>query len=358
MKQLFVGLLAAGALSAAAQSLQDVNVFLGTERMGHTFPGAVVPFGMVQLSPDTRLVPYALPNGSYNPEVYGYCAGYQYEDRTIYGFSHTHFSGTGHSDLGDFSLLPVKAGQSLRPGDGTDPASGYFETFDKETESAEPGYYRVQLERSGVLAELSANTHTGFHRYTYPAEDSAALLLDLVNGIYGYEGKVLWSSLRVENDTLITGYRHVSGWARDRYIYFAASFSRPVQSYRHQKDDQTPYRGFYRRFKEFENFPEMAGRAVRAEFTFAPSEAPLEVVFAISGVSTAGALASLRAEAKPFDVAKAEAQSRWLVELGKIQGEFLTPEDRTTFYAALYHSLIAPHVFQDVDGQYRGLDGN
>ncbi|MDA0829103.1 MAG: glycoside hydrolase family 92 protein, partial [Bacteroidetes bacterium] len=221
MKPFIVGLLAAGAVSAAGQHLKDVNVFLGTERMGHTFPGAVVPFGMVQLSPDTRLVPYALPNGSYNPEVYGYCAGYQYEDRTIFGFSHTHFSGTGHSDLGDFSMLPVKSGQSLLPGDGKDPATGYFETFDKQTETAEPGYYRVRLERSGTLAELSASTHAGFHRYTYPAADSASLLLDLVNGIYGYDGKVLWSSLRVENDTLITGYRHVSGWARDRYIYFA-----------------------------------------------------------------------------------------------------------------------------------------
>ena len=152
MKPFFVGLLAAGAVSAAAQSLADVNVFLGTERMGHTFPGAVVPFGMVQLSPDTRLIPYALPNGSYNPEVYGYCAGYQYEDRTIFGFSHTHFSGTGHSDLGDFSMLPVKYGQSLLPGDGQDPATGYFETFDKQTETAEPGYYRVHLERSGTVA--------------------------------------------------------------------------------------------------------------------------------------------------------------------------------------------------------------
>ena len=358
MKPFFVGLLAAGAVSAAAQSLADVNVFLGTERMGHTFPGAVVPFGMVQLSPDTRLIPYALPNGSYNPEVYGYCAGYQYEDRTIFGFSHTHFSGTGHSDLGDFSMLPVKSGQSLLPGDGQDPATGYFETFDKQTETAEPGYYRVHLERSGTVAELSASTHAGFHRYTYPAADSASLLLDLVNGIYGYDGKILWSSLRVENDTLITGYRHVSGWARDRYIYFAASFSRPISSYRHRKDDQTPYRGFYRRFKEFDNFPEMAGKSVRAEFTFAPSEAPLEVVFAISGVSTAGALANLRAEAKPFDAAKAEAQARWLTELRKIEGTFLSADDQTTFYTALYHSLIAPHVFQDVDGQYRGLDGN
>ena len=353
-----MGLLAACAVSAAAQSLQDVNVFVGTERMGHTFPGAVVPFGMVQLSPDTRLVPYAMPDGSYNPEVYGYCAGYQYEDNTLFGFSHTHFSGTGHSDLGDFSLLPVKQGQSMLPGDGLDSTTGYFETFDKSSESAEPGYYTVALQRSGVQAELTASLHAGFHRYTYPIADSATLLLDMVNGIYGYEGKVLWSSIRVENDTLITGYRHVSGWARDRYVYFAASFSRPLAHYRSQKNDEVPYRGFYRRFHEDRNFPEMAGRTLRAEFTFAPSEDPLEVVFAISGVSTAGALDNLREEAMPFAQAKFLAQQQWTDVLGKIQGEFMHPADKTTFYTALYHSLLAPHVFQDVTGLYRGVDGN
>lgn len=328
--------------------------------MGHTFPGAVAPFGMVQLSPDTRLVPYAQENGAYNPEVYEYCAGYQFDDTTVFGFSHTHFSGTGHSDLGDIGVLPVRPGSVLNPGDGQSESTGFFDRMNKSTEAGEPGYYRVDLIRSGVAAELTASTRVGMHRYTANPSDSQAVIFDLVSSIYGYDGKVLWASVRVENDTLITGYRHVSGWARDRYVYFAAAFSRPVVSYRHENADRVPYRGFYKRFNEGQNFAEMAGRELRAEFTFAPSSEPLVVAVALSGVSTQGALANLKAECQgmDFDKVRAATQAQWESQLDRVEATFYRSEDRTTFYTALYHSFLAPHVFEDVDGSYRGLDGN
>jgi len=207
-----------------------VNVFIGTDEQGHTFPGACVPFGMVQLSPDTDTIPF-FKDGNYNKDVYRYCAGYQYKDQTIVGFSHTHFSGTGHSDLGDILLMPTIGEIKLNPGTSYDPESGYRSRFNHNKEYAEPGYYSVKLDDYNINAELTCSERVGFHKYTFPQSDSSNIILDLNHAIYNYNEKTLWSSVRVENDTLITGYKISNGWARTRYIYFAAVFSKPFKNY-------------------------------------------------------------------------------------------------------------------------------
>ncbi|PLW95550.1 MAG: sugar hydrolase, partial [Marinilabiliales bacterium] len=163
--------------------IQFVNPFIGTKNMGHTFPGATVPFGAIQLSPETNKVSMYI-DGNYNPEVYNYCAGYQYEDSTIFGFSHTHFSGTGHSDLGDLLIMPTTGKLNLDPGDASIPHSGYFSSFGHANEFAEPAYYRVYLDNYNVTAELTATERVGFHQYTFEKTDSAHIILDLMANIY------------------------------------------------------------------------------------------------------------------------------------------------------------------------------
>ena len=335
-----------------------VNPFIGTDRMGHTFPGAVAPFGFVQLSPDTDTVPYAV-DGAYNRRVYEYCAGYQYADSTIVGFSHTHFSGTGHSDLGDLLLVPTTGALQLRPGTAADPDAGYRSRFRHATEEAAPGYYRVRLDDHAVTAELTATERTGFHRYTFEKGGEAHVILDLVHGIYNFDDKNVWTFVRVEHDRLVTGYRQTTGWARTRVLYFAIEFDRPFVSYGHDKDDRSVYRGFWRKFDETRNFPEMAGRRIRAHFDF-DTEAgdAVQVKVGLSAVSAEGALANLRAEIPHWDVRKTKAETRekWNAQLAKVDADFVDDEQRTVFYTALYHACIAPAVYQDVDGRYRGLD--
>ncbi len=343
---------------ATAQSPGDyVNPFIGTREMGHTFPGACVPFGFIQLSPDTDTIPYE-KDGKYNPPVYRYCAGYQYDDKTIVGFSHTHFNGTGHSDLGDFLIMPSVGLLQLNPGTSDNPENGYRSRFSHETEVATPGYYKVRLDDPGVVAEMTATTRCGFHRYTFPASDSVHIILDMVHGIYNYEGKVLWAYVRVINDTLITGYRLTSGWARNRYMFFALSFSKPFISYGFRNEDKSVYRGFWRRFNQYENFPEMAGKKIRSHFDFSTTQGEqILVKLGLSAVSEEGALANLQSEIPSwdFDNTRLQARQQWEKELSRILIE--GPEDRkVNFYTAMYHSLMSPVIFQDVDGQYRGVD--
>ena len=217
-------------LSAQAQKLTDyVNPLIGTKDMGHTFPGACVPHGSVQLSPDTDTIPHNV-GGVYQKDAYRYCAGYQYEDESIVGFSHTHMNGTGHSDLGDILLMPTVGAIQLNPGVKEDTRSGYRSAYRHENEVSRPGYYSAFLDDYGVKAELTATERVGIHKYTYPAGEGN-VIIDLDHGIYNYDGKVLWSNLRVENDTLLTGCRITNGWARMNQVYFAISFSRPILRY-------------------------------------------------------------------------------------------------------------------------------
>ncbi|HNY07895.1 MAG TPA: GH92 family glycosyl hydrolase, partial [Bacteroidales bacterium] len=355
----FSGYLFSQPVPQTEEFVRYVNPFIGTQEMGHTFPGACVPFGMVQLSPDTDTIPYE-KDGKYNPDVYRYCAGYQYNDKTIVGFSHTHLSGTGHSDLGDFLLMPTTGKLKLNPGEASKPGSGYRSHFSHENEKAEPGYYRVKLNDYDINAELTATTHVGFHKYTFPKTDNAHLILDLVHGIYNYDGKVIWSSVRVENDTLITGYRITRGWARTNYLYFAMVVSKPIKNYGCKNDEKLVYKGFWRKFNQEDNFPEMAGKKLRVFFDFSTNEGEaIMVKFALSAVSTEGALKNLQAEVPHWDFGKTrdEAKAAWHNELSKII--IKAPADRMeNFYTSMYHAFISPVQYMDVDGQYRGLDAN
>lgn len=338
---------------------QWVNPFIGTGNMGHTFPGAVVPFGMVQLSPETSNVPMFNEKGEYNKEVYRYCAGYQYADSALYGFSHTHFSGTGHSDLGDFRVMPTIGEVQLKPGTPGNVAKGYVGKLDKNSEEASPGYYKVRIADSDIHAELTATERVGFHKYIFPKDVEANLIFDLMSNIYHHKNKNVWTFVRVENDTLVTGYRQTKGWARTRKVYFAMAFSKPIKSYGHKVFDEIVYNGFYRRFDEEHNFPEMAGKNLRAWFRFDNAENhELLVKFALSGVSSSGALANMQAEVPlwSFEKVHEQAREKWNRELGKVDVQMPTKADKETFYTALYHSFLSPVVFEDVDGNYRGLD--
>ncbi|MCB0278288.1 MAG: GH92 family glycosyl hydrolase [Calditrichaeota bacterium] len=340
--------------------IQYVNPMIGTKNMGHTFPGATVPFGMVQLSPETNQQPIFIDN-KYNPDTYRYCSGYQYNDSTIFGFAHTHFSGTGHSDLGDFLLMPTTGKLKLEPGDAAVPGSGYHSQYSHRTETAEPAYYSVRLDDYRIKAELTTTERVGFHQYTFPQSDSAHVILDLMSNIYNYDGKNVWTFVRVENDSLVTGYRQTSGWARTKLVYFAMQFNKAFKSYGHRRFDKRRYNGFWGRFNERENFPEMAGHEIRAYFNFdTEANEQIKVKFALSSVSTAGALKNLEAEIPgwDFDQVKKASQQKWNDELGKVVVESITPEDKITFYSALYHSMLSPILYEDVDGSYRGLDQN
>ena len=266
-----------------------VDPMIGTNGMGHTFPGACVPHGLVQLSPDTDTVPHNI-DGVYQPRAYEYCAGYQYRDKTIVGFSHTHFNGTGHSDLGDILLMPTTGTLQFNPGTAENPDGGYRSRFSHEREKAVPGYYSVFLDDYGIKAELTATERVGIHKYTFP-KGEGHLILDLRHGIYNYDGKVLWANLRIENDTLLTGYRITNGWAKVNYTYFAITFSKPVLNYGYKEMKPVAYTGMWRKFDLYHNFPEIGGRNVVAYFDFDFSDGePLEVKVALSPVSASGAL--------------------------------------------------------------------
>jgi len=339
---------------------QYVNPFIGTSKMGHVFPGATTPFGMVQLSPQTNFEVMFKDDGSYNTETYEYCAGYQHKDSTIIGFAHTNFSGTGHSDLGDFLIMPTTGNLVLDPIESND-TKGFYSKFSHDKEDASPGYYKVDLDSYNIKAELTASERVGFHQYTFPESKNAHIILDMVYNVYHHDNKNIWTFIRVENDSTITGYRQTKGWARDKKVFFAAKFSKPFASYGHKKYDNVKYDGFYRRFKQDENFPEMAGKDIRAYFNFNTSEnEQIKIKFALSSVSSAGAMKNLETEIPhwDFEKTKQETQQKWNKELSKIEVETLTEEQKTTFYTALYHTNLSPIIYEDVDGQYRGLDQN
>jgi predicted alpha-1,2-mannosidase len=340
---------------------QYVNPFIGTSKMGHVFPGATAPFGMVQLSPQTNFEVMHEDDGSYNSETYEYCAGYQHRDSTIIGFAHTNFSGTGHSDLGDFLVMPTTGKLILDPLKTSEDKKGFYSTFSHDNEEASPGYYKVDLDSYNIKAELTASERVGFHQYTFPKSDDAHIILDLVYNVYHHDNKNVWTFIRVENDSLITGYRQTKGWARTKKVFFAMQFSKAFKSYGHKKYDDIKYDGFYRRFNQEENFPEMAGKDIRAYFNFDTQDREkINIKFALSPVSTAGAMKNLEAEIPHWDFnkTKEDTKAKWNKELSKIEVETLTEDDKTTFYTAMYHTNLSPILYEDVDGQYRGLDQN
>ena len=362
MKRIIAASLLFAGLTANAQQdlVKYVKPIIGTQKMGHTFPGATVPFGAVQLSPETDTLSYEL-NGKYNGDVYKYCAGYKYEDKTIVGFSHTHFSGTGHSDLGDFLIMPTQGKLQLNPGTSNDTKSGYRSAYSHANETVEAGYYKVKLDDDNITAELTATNRVGMHQYTFPKSDESHIILDLMAGIYNYDDKNVWTYVRVVNDTLVTGYRQTNGWARTRTVYFAMSFSKPFKSYGQKNYDEAQvYRGFWRKFDQTKNFPEIAGKKIRMYFNFNTNEQEkVKIKFALSPVSQANALENMKAEAPGWDFnqIKQSAQSNWNKELSKIKID-ASNDDKINFYTAMYHAFINPTTYTDVNGQYKGLDQN
>lgn len=345
-------------LAAAREDdpLQWVDPMIGTGPEGHTFPGASAPFGMVQLSPDTDTT-------CQMRDCYAHAAGYSYHDSTIQGFSHTHFSGAGHSDLGDFLVMPATGAAGdvkLDPGSASQPASGYRQRFSHETEVARPGYYAVTLADSGVRAELTAGTRVGIHRYTFPKGAEAHLILDLRSSLYDYPGKVLWSGLHLHEDGTITGFRETRGWAPGRKLFFAMRFSAPLKDHAFvDRDEHVTYKGF----RGPQALPghggdalaEKLGKALEARLDFGALDPPLEVRVALSGVDEQGAIANLDTEGADFDTVRRRTEGQWREALDRLKID-ATPQMRTNLYTALYHSLLAPSVWSDTDGRYRGPD--
>jgi predicted alpha-1,2-mannosidase len=340
------------ATSLSAQSTFDqVDPMIGTGGEGHTYPGPVAPFGMVQFSPDTD-------TGCVIRECYSHAAGYRYEDPTIQGFSLTHFSGAGHSDLGDFLMMPV-TGDSvpLQPGDAGKPGSGYRSRYDHAVEIARPGYYSVVLKDRGVHAELTAGTRIGVARYRAVSSPQAMhLVLDLRSSLYNYPGKVLWSSVRLRPDGTVTGCRQTRGWAPDRTLCFAMRFSAPLKDHAFVSTEaDVAYKGFQGPGRGSDAVAERAGRALVARFDFGVLDRPIEVVSAISSVDEAGAIANLASEPGDFDAIRAKTTAAWRTALDVLRIEAPAPMRRSVA-TALYHSLLAPAVAGDADGRYRGPD--
>ena len=337
---------------AVSALTSPVDPFIGTKGDGHMFPGAVYPFGMVQLSPDTQTRHFE--------QSYPWAAGYQYGDPTILGFSHTHFSGAGHSDLGDVLTVPIAGDVRLDPGEGDEPLSGYRSRFSHDSEKAEPGYYAVTLSDYDVRAELTATARVGLHRYTFPVGKPAHVLIDLRSVIYDYPGKVLWSRLRVRPDGTVTGYRETRGWAPGRQLYFAMRFSsKPVSRQIYNREQPKPeYDPGFAPWAKRDDVIFREGRGLVAVFDFGTLPASqLNVKVAISGVSEANAIANLDAEAPgwDFDARRTAAAAAWRDALGTVEIEAAEPV-RKMLYTSLYHTLMAPSIFMDVDGSYRGPD--
>jgi putative alpha-1,2-mannosidase len=344
------------ALSSSAQKKKDytsfVDPFIGTGGHGHTYPGAVVPFGMVQLSPDTRLTGW---DG---------CSGYYYTDTVVYGFSHTHLSGTGIADYCDVLFMPTTGEPRFKNTD-------YMSGFKKKNEVATPGYYKTHLDKYNIDVELTASTRAGVHRYTFPKTSDANIIIDLQ-----HRDEVLDSWIEVISNHEIRGFRRSRSWASDQSVYFYAKFSKPFKTYGIAADDQVQA-----------GKSKLQGKNIKMFIRF---DNPGEVIakVGISSVSTDGALKNLDTEVPDFDFKKVQLQAKnlWINELSKIEVEGGGPTasaervpqntravakqkntkeepaadyakaKKITFYTALYHAMLAPNVYSDVDGQYRGMD--
>lgn len=317
--------LSAALMAPAGKFTSYVNPFIGTGAVegslsGNNYPGATVPFGMVQLSPDTHQAP-----DWYN------ASGYDYNDSVIHCFSHTRLSGTGASDLIDIALFPTTG-------------SATSSRFSHHDEAASPGFYRVRLADEDIDAELTATTHVGVHRYTYPQEAQRNIILDLDHSANkgSWNRRVVQSQIRRTGPSRIEGYRVITGWAKLRKIYFVADFSEEITDLE-LTDGDTPRRGA----------SVVNGCALKARIGFGPANRPVTVKVALSGVSAANAAMNMDAEAPHFDFNRyaADADASWEKELGRIEAAG-DPEKLTTFYTALYHTMIQPNTFSDVNGEY------
>jgi len=320
-----------------------VDPLIGTGGHGHVYPGASLPLGMVQLSPDTD-------NSRWDA-----CSGYYYDDATLLGFSHTHLSGTGASDMLDLLVVPATGDVRLSPGSLANPEGSYRTALSHDHETATPGYYSLVSPESGIRAELTAALRSGLHRYTFPPSVESHLLIDWSHGFRNFHGSPTHiSSANIEArglDTLV-GSREVHEWASGRVIYFALKLSQPAQSIVIYSDD-----------KAVSGATSCEGTSLKAVLFFGTSlTAPLLVKVGLSAVDIAGALSNLEADlptsGNPFDfeLTRASAQKAWDVNLACIKVETNNEDDRRIFYTSLYHAHMAPTLFSDADGRYRGMD--
>ena len=352
----------------AGDVLARVKPMIGTGWHGHMFPGAVAPFGMVQLSPDTSGPPEAPWNGQGDTYGWDHCSGYHYKDNAVIGFSHTHLQGTGAQDLGDVLVMPMVEGRnwswsSGTPGNqaevqteaaGTESGwvlapdqTGYFSWFSHDRETAKPGYYSVHLTTPDVKAEMTATTRCGMHRYSYPAGGAKqGLILDLIHGL---GCNVYEAELNIESATRVSGHRSTHGWAADKQVYFVIELSRPAASMDVKTDGKVQPAAANGHF---------AGKEIQAIFSFAPGAEPLLVRVGISATSVDGARKNLVEEMPHwnFDAVARQTGQAWNDALAVFEAELPSVAQSEAFYSGAYHSLVAPATFNDVDGAYRGQD--
>lgn len=308
-----------------------VDPLIGTSAHGHTYPGASVPFGGVQLSPDTRHTGW---DG---------CSAYHYSDTIVYGFSHTHLSGTGCSDYGDILFMPTEGAIKLDNGYPNRVDRGYASRFSHKRESAEAGYYSVLLSDYNIKAELTATKRCGFHKYTFPKSEKSNIIIDLK-----HRDRVIDSYIEIIGKNRVEGYRRSKAWAQDQHVYFAAEFSKNFASSEVANDDEIMI-----------NRKSAKGTNIKAYVRFETEEGEeIFVKVGISAVSIEGARKNLVKEISDwdFDGAKKAAKDEWNKELSKILVSGGSEPQKTVFYTALYHSLLNPNLFMDVDGNYRGMD--
>lgn len=321
---LITTLLAASFIEAYAERKTEyVNVFIGTGGHGHTFPGATLPHGMMQISPDTRLLGWDA------------CSGYHYTDSRINGFSHTHLSGTGIGDYGDVTFMPAVGDKSLSV-NHQGPQIGYGQQFTHQNEHACPGYYQVLLQDDQINVELTATLRAGMHRYTYPAGSDARLIIDLEPTIHGQSHPL--TEIKIIDDRTVCGLKYTEGWAKKHYVYFYARFSHPftVRMKQEEKD---------------------AAKAV-LQFNGLTADGQVLAKVGISSVDEEGARQNLDTEMPDwdFDGYAAKADQAWERELSRIDIETPYADDCTIFYTSLYHTLVQPSISSDVDGRYRSMD--
>ena len=317
-------LITTSCLTEKSSKVDKVNPFIGTGGHGHTYPGASSPFGMVQLSPDTRL------------DGWDGCSAYHYSDSVVYGFSHTHLSGTGVSDYADILLMPTTGDLKLNKLD-------FASSFSHKNEIASPGYYATKLDDYNILVELTATPRVGFHKYIFPKSENAHIVIDLK-----HRDMVLDASIAIVGDNEIEGKRISKAWAEEQHVYFVAQFSKPFKAYGIAIDDEI-----------VRDISQAEGKNIKGYVSFVTHEnEEIMVKVGISAVSIQNARKNLEAEIPQWNFKQVKEQVRksWEKELGKINIKGGTEEQQTVFYTALYHSMLAPNIYNDVDGRYRGRD--
>ncbi|MCG6188462.1 GH92 family glycosyl hydrolase [Maribellus maritimus] len=331
-----VSFLAACAPKKNTETLSTyVNPFIGTDAHGHTYPGPLMPWGMVQLSPDT------------GNEDWDWCSGYHSSDNSIMGFSHKHLSGTGIPDMGDILLMPMTGEPKFEPGSKENPDGGYRSRFSKEKEHAKPGYYSVTLDDYGVEVELTASNRVGVHRYTFnnSKNNSGWIIIDLGHGL---SDKSLFNHFEISDDSKVSGYRHSTAFVKNQHVFFTAEFSKPFKSHISLIDG----------IKGSDKKGEGEVCKLALQFDVKANE-EIIVKVGISNVDEAGAENNISKEMPGwnFDKIASDAALAWENNLSKIKIDCNDSDEKTIFYTAFYHNMISPNLISDADGRYRGWDG-